>query len=154
VTSGTISGAGRFYMPDGIRPWPDQTVAWTLSLMAAMSKTQLQWFPELGLEPLAQQRVGTLSKGEAKRLNIALTLLSSQPVILLDEPFDGLDVRQTRNVMPLLRRCGRTLVLSIHQLTDAARICERVLLLDNGRVVAEGAPSALGDLEELFLAHT
>jgi ABC-2 type transport system ATP-binding protein len=55
--------------------------------------------------------------------------------------------------MALLRRCARTLVLSIHQLHDAARICDRVLLLSGGRVVAEGEPSELGDLEELFLAR-
>ena len=154
LTRGTVSGQPRFYMPDAIRPWPDQTVAWTLRLMASMAGRDFEWLPELDLAPLGDQRVASLSKGEVKRLNIALALLTSQPVLLLDEPFDGLDVRQTRAVMPLLRRCGRTLVLSIHQLTDAARICDRVLLLNQGRVVAVGTPAELGDLEELFLAHT
>jgi ABC-type multidrug transport system ATPase subunit len=87
-------------------------------------------------------------------MNVAMALLATHPILLLDEPFDGLDVRQTRNVMALLRRVGRTLIVSIHQLTDAAKICDRVLLLNEGRVVAEGTPSELGDLEELFLAHT
>ena len=154
LTRGTVSGEPRFYMPDAIRPWPDQTVAWTLRLMASMSGANFEWLPELDLAPLGDQRVASLSKGEVKRLNIALALLASQPVLLLDEPFDGLDVRQTLGVIPLLRRCGRTLVLSIHQLTDAARVCDRVLLLNQGRVVAEGTPAELGDLEELFLAHT
>ena len=154
LTRGTVSGEARFYMPDAIRPWPDQTVAWTLRLMASMAGGNFEWLPELDLAPLANQRVASLSKGEVKRLNIALALLASQPVLLLDEPFDGLDVRQTRGVIPLLRSCGRTLVLSIHQLTDAARICDRVLLLNQGRVVAEGTPAELGDLEELFLART
>ncbi len=154
MTRGAVTGAARFYMPDAIRPWPDQTVTWTLRLMAAMSGRAMEWLPELDLEPLAGQRVSSLSKGEVKRLNIALALLASQPIVLLDEPFDGLDVRQTRNVMPLLRRSTRTLVLSIHQLADAARICDRVLLLNEGRVVAEGTPGELGDLEELFLART
>jgi ABC-2 type transport system ATP-binding protein len=154
VTRGTIGGAARFYMPDAIRPWPDQTVAWTLRLTASMAGRTFEWLPELDLASLAQQRVASLSKGEVKRLNIALALLASQPLLLLDEPFDGLDVRQTRAVMALLRRCARTLVLSIHQLSDAARICDRVLLLDHGRVVAEGTPAELGDLEELFLAYT
>lgn len=154
VTRGAVTGAARFYMPDAIRPWPDQTVAWTLRLMASMSRQSMNWLPELDLEPLARQRVSSLSKGEVKRLNIALALLASQPIILLDEPFDGLDVRQTRNVMPLLRQSRRTLVLSIHQLADAARVCDRVLLLDQGRILADGTPSELGDLEELFLAHT
>jgi ABC-2 type transport system ATP-binding protein len=154
LARGIVTGEARFYMPDAIRPWPDQTVEWTLRLMAAMASRAMEWFPELDLEPLAHQRVASLSKGEVKRLNIALALLASQSIVLLDEPFDGLDVRQARRVMPLLRRSARTLVLSIHQLTDAARICDRVLLLDQGRVVAEGTPADLGDLEELFLAHT
>ena len=153
-TSGTISGADRFYVPDGIRPWPDQTVAWTLRFCAHMAGSDMRWFPELGLEPLASRRVSYLSKGETKRLNIAIGLLSTAAVTFIDEPFDGLDVRQTRSVIPLLRNSGRTLVLSIHQLSDAQRICDRVLLLNAGRVVAEGVTSALGDLEELFLART
>jgi ABC-2 type transport system ATP-binding protein len=153
-TAGSVRGAGVFYVPDAVRPWPDQTVAWTLEFVAAMSNRNVEWLPDLGLEPFAQQRVSTLSKGETKRLDIAIALLAEQAVVLLDEPFDGLDVRQTRMVIPLLRRSQRTLVLSIHQLSDAARVCDRVLLLDGGRVVAQGSPSELGDLEELFLART
>jgi ABC-2 type transport system ATP-binding protein len=122
--------------------------------MAKLSGGPLQWLPELDLERVARQRVASLSKGETKRLNVALALLAPQPVLMLDEPFDGLDVRQTRNVMALLRRFGRTLIVSIHQLTDAAKICDRVLLLNEGRVVAAGTPAELGDLEELFLART
>jgi ABC-2 type transport system ATP-binding protein len=151
VTHGKVSGAPRFYMPDAIRPWPEQTVAWTLR---TMSREPLVWLPELDLGRLARQRVSSLSKGETKRLNVAMALRAPQPLLLLDEPFDGLDVRQTRNVMGLLRRLERTLILSIHQLTDAAKICDRVILLDQGHVVASGTPRELGDLEELFLAHT
>ena len=154
VTRGTVAGVSRFYMPDAVRPWPDQTVAWTLELMAKLSGVALEWLPELDLERVAWQRVASLSKGETKRLNVALALLAPQPVLMLDEPFDGLDVRQTRNVMALLRRVERTLIVSIHQLTDAAKICDRVLLLNEGRVVAAGTPGELGDLEELFLART
>jgi ABC-2 type transport system ATP-binding protein len=154
VTRGTVAGVSRFYMPDAVRPWPDQTVAWTLGLMANVSGTAMEWLPELDLQRVAGQRVSSLSKGETKRLNVALALAAPHSVLMLDEPFDGLDVRQTRNVMSLLRRVQRTLVVSIHQLTDAAKICDRVLLLSAGRVVAEGTPHELGDLEELFLART
>lgn len=154
VTRGTVAGLPRFYMPDAVRPWPDQTVAWTLRLMANVSGAGMAWLPELDLERVAGQRVASLSKGETKRLNVALALLAAHPVLMLDEPFDGLDVRQTRNVMALLRRVQRTLVVSIHQLTDAAKFCDRVLLLSEGCVVAEGTPHELGDLEELFLART
>jgi ABC-2 type transport system ATP-binding protein len=155
TTHGSVAGESIFYMPDGIRPWPDQTVDWTLRLMTRMAgEAQAAAPEELDLERLRHQRVSSLSKGETKRLNVAMALLAPQPILFLDEPFDGLDVRQTRNVMALLRRAARTLVLSIHQLVDAARICDRVLLLDNGQVVASGTPATLGDLEELFLAHT
>ena len=60
---------------------------------------------------------------------LALGLLTSQPLLLLDEPFDGLDLRQTRDVMTMLRSNrsnGRTLLLSIHQLIDAERVCDRL----------------------------
>jgi ABC-2 type transport system ATP-binding protein len=84
---------------------------------------------------------------------------------LLDEPFDGLDLRQTRDVMTLLRdhsKAGRTLMLSIHQLVDAGRVCDRLVLLSAGKVVGEGSISELraranlpeGGVEEIFLALT
>ena len=82
----------------------------------------------------------------------------------MDEPFDGFDLRQTREVMNLLRDevvGGRTLVLSIHQLGDAQRICDRLVLLSGGRVMGVGTLAELTacarlptgtDLEEVFLA--
>jgi ABC-type multidrug transport system ATPase subunit len=96
---------------------------------------------------------------------LALGLLTSHPLLLLDEPFDGLDLRQTRDVMTLLRERatkGRTLMLSIHQLLDAGRACDRLVLLSAGRVVGEGTVSELrakanlseGGVEEIFLALT
>ena len=109
--------------------------------------------------------MATLSKGERKRVLLALGLLTSQPLLLLDEPFDGLDLRQTREVMTLLRRetgTGRTLFVSIHQLNDAAKVCDRLVLLNAGKRVAEGSLAELqtqakvtdGGLEEIFLALT
>jgi len=152
-----------FYVPDAIRPWPDQTVRWTLELMARMFGTRLDetLLNDLDLVALQHATVKSLSKGEAKRLDIAIGLAVPRTVLLLDEPFDGLDLRQTRQVMEVLRRDaanGRTLVLSIHQLNDAARVCDRFLLLDHGRSVAEGTldelTSGVGGLEEVFLAFT
>jgi ABC-2 type transport system ATP-binding protein len=152
-----------FYVPDAIRPWPDQTVRWTLELTARMFGTRLNesLLADLDLIALQHATVKSLSKGEAKRLDIAIGIAVPRPVLLLDEPFDGLDLRQTRQVMDVLRRDaanGRTLVLSIHQLSDAARACDRFLLLDHGRSVAEGTlnelTSGVGGLEEAFLALT
>jgi len=161
--SGKVDNDLLFYVPDAIRPWPDQTVRWTLELTARMFDTRLDetLLDDLDLVALQHATVRSLSKGEAKRLDIAIGLASPRTVLLLDEPFDGLDLRQTRQVMNVLRRDaakGRTLVLSIHQLSDAARACDRFLLLDHGKSVAEGTLDELtagtGGLEEVFLALT
>lgn len=158
-----------FFMPEGVRPWPDQAVGWALSFMAGIfGRTREERdavVSELSLERVLGARLRTLSKGEHRRALLAMALLTSQPVLLLDEPFDGLDLRQTRDVMAVLRSHatrGRTLVLSIHQLNDAARVCDRLILLSGGRVVGDGtldelsakANVAEGGLEEVFLALT
>lgn len=158
-----------FYMPDGILPWADQTVKWALRFFEKLyrgsgMKASLLTEP-LKLERLMKSRIGSLSKGERKRVLLALGLLTPQPLLMLDEPFDGLDLRQTRDVMSLLKdhaRRGRTLMLSIHQLVDAARVCDRLVLLSEGRVAGEGTIPELqvkaglteGGLEEVFLALT
>jgi ABC-2 type transport system ATP-binding protein len=158
-----------FYVPDGIRPWPGQTVSWVVELHRSIFRDARvhgeDLLTRLDLSELRSHRIGTLSKGEAKRLTILLGLISPQPILLLDEPFDGLDLRQTHRAMDLLRKVaasGRTLFLSIHQLNDAARMCDRFVLLSHGRVVGEGTLAELsaragvreGNLEEVFLALT
>lgn len=158
-----------FYMPDGIHPWAEQTVRWALGffekLYAQSAIKAASLIAPLNLEKLMRARIGSLSKGERKRVLLALGLLTPQPVLMLDEPFDGLDLRQTRDTMRLLKEHaarGRALVLSIHQLVDAARVCDRLVLLSAGRVVGVGSIPELraqanlpdGDLEEIFLALT
>lgn len=158
-----------FYMPDGILPWADQTVKWTLRFFEKLYRStdvEASSLAEpLKLERLMKSRIGSLSKGERKRFLLALGLLTPQPLLMLDEPFDGLDLRQTREVMSLLKdhaRRGRTLMLSIHQLVDAARVCDRLVLLSEGEVAGEGTIRELqakaglteGGLEEVFLALT
>jgi ABC-2 type transport system ATP-binding protein len=161
-----------YFMPDGIRPWADQTVAWALRFVGGLydvsDARRAEIIAALGIAPLLSSRTGELSKGEHRRVLLALGLSTSQPLLMLDEPFDGLDARQTRDVMSVLRREvgeGRTLFLSIHQLGDAARICDRFVLLNAGRTVGEGtleelrvsagiAESSGASLEEVFLALT
>ena len=110
-------------------------------------------------------RLGELSKGEHRRVMLAVGLLTPQPMLMLDEPFDGLDLRQTRDAMRVLRShalSGRTLFLSIHQLRDAELICDRLVLLSDGRIVGEGTLDELraraglagANLEEVFLELT
>jgi ABC-2 type transport system ATP-binding protein len=158
-----------FYLPDGITPWAQQTVGWALGFFARTyargDVTASELAETLKLGTLTSARVGSLSKGERKRVLLALALLTPHPLLMLDEPFDGLDLRQTRDVSALLRAHaagGRTLMLSIHQLVDAARVCDRLVLLSAGRVVGEGSLEELraraglraGGLEEVFLALT
>lgn len=161
--------AHMYFVPDGIRPWPDQTVDWVLHFTAGLHGASMDGVADvarvLALEPLLRERLGSLSKGEHRRVLTAVGLLTPQPLLLLDEPFDGLDLRQTREMMDVLRghvAAGRTLFLSIHQLIDAARICDRFVLLSAGQVRGEGTLDELravahiegGGLEEVFLALT
>jgi ABC-2 type transport system ATP-binding protein len=163
-----------FYLPDAIAPWPMESVCWaldfTIGFFGGRADLRAEVVASLALEPLLDRTMGTLSKGERKRALIAIGLLSPVPVLLADEPFDGLDLRQSRDVAATLRAHaarGRTLVLSIHQISDAARICDRFVLLSAGRVCGEGTLDELADdaishghapldrgLEEVFLALT
>ena len=158
-----------FYLPDAIKPWADQRLKWALAffggLYARSKKEVSETVGALGLEALKSSRIGSLSKGELKRTLLALGLLTRHQLLLLDEPFDGLDLRQARYVMALLKTHaseGRTLFLSIHQLVDASRVCDRVVLLSAGKVAGEGTLAELkaraglteGGLEEVFLALT
>jgi ABC-2 type transport system ATP-binding protein len=158
-----------FYLPDAITPWAEQTVKWVLGFFERIygqSHEKLTRLLEpLRLNELQKSRFANLSKGERKRVLLALGLLTPHPLLLLDEPFDGLDLRQTRDVMTLVRDetgTGRTLMLSIHQLVDAGRVCDRLVLLSDGLAVGEGTLPELkaqanlseGGLEEIFLALT
>jgi len=158
-----------FYLPDGILPWAEQTVSWALQFFEKLyrtSETKLSELIEpLRLDEIMEARLASLSKGERKRMLLALGLLTPHQLLLLDEPFDGLDLRQTRDVMTLLKdhtANGRTLMLSIHQLVDAGRVCDRLVLLSAGSVVGEGTILELraqaklpdGGVEEIFLALT
>jgi ABC-2 type transport system ATP-binding protein len=163
-----------FYLPDAIAPWPAQSVRWaldfTLGYFGGRTAMRADVIRRLDLEPLLDAAIGTLSKGQRKRALLAIGLLTPQAVLLADEPFDGLDLRQSRDVAQALReyaKSGRTLFLSIHQISEAARVCDRFVLLSGGRVCGEGTLDHLSsltssrgvvpatpDLEEVFLALT
>ena len=157
-----------FYVPEAISPYPDQRTLEVLKFFREAYRQPLSQLEQLvralDLEPALAKPVGTLSKGYRRRFLLALGLLAPRPVLLMDEPFDGFDLRQTREVMNLLRNeaaDGRTLVLSIHQLGDAQRVCDRLVLLSGGRVMGIGTLAELTvsarlpigrNLEEVFLA--
>lgn len=185
ATAGTVYHAQRplgvherasclFYLPDGIAPWPAQSVRWaldfTLGFFGGPVDRRDEVIRELDLSPLLDSAIGTLSKGQRKRALLGIGLLTPHQMLLADEPFDGLDLRQTRDMARVLRSHAtnsRTLFLSIHQINHAARVCDRFVLLSGGRVCGEGTLDELSaiqtgrggattpvDLEEVFLALT
>ena len=158
-----------FYVPESTIPYPAESVGRVLELFARLftggHERLASTIKALRLDPVMETRVGDLSKGYRRRLLIAVGLLAPQPLLIMDEPFDGLDLRQTREVIAVLRQTadvGRTLLLSIHQLVDAERVCDRFVLLSGGTVRGEGTLDALrglarvgqSGLEEVFLALT
>jgi ABC-type multidrug transport system ATPase subunit len=158
-----------FYLPDGVRPWDGQHVIRVLEFFASAFGPQSAKLDEVarsvGLKEVLGKHVSALSKGYARRLMLALALLTPHPVLLMDEPFDGFDIRQTREIMDLMRRVGaqgRTFTLAIHQLADAERVCDRFILLADGRVCGVGSLDDLrrcinqptARLEDVFLALT
>jgi ABC-2 type transport system ATP-binding protein len=109
-----------------------------------------------------------LSRGQQQKVAIARSLLTSPSLLLMDEPTTGLDPRSKREVQGFVRdirlQSGVTVLLSTHDLEEAERLCDRVVILDRGRILAEGTPAALraahgvsGDgssLEDVFLRLT
>jgi len=167
-----------FYLPDGIAPWPSQTVRWALDFVQRFFQGSIKYptpstaevIEQLDLAVILDSTIASLSKGQRKRALLAIGLLIPRPILLADEPFEGLDLRQSRDVARTLRAhaaAGRTMFLSIHQIRDAARVCDRFVLLSGGRICGEGTlpelsglaaarsgAAASDDLEEVFLALT
>ena len=158
-----------FYLPDGVRPYQDQLTAEVISFFAGVYRRSAAEIDavltSLGLKSVLHKRVHALSKGYNRRLLLALGLLTPHELVLMDEPFDGFDLRQTRDIIGVLRRHaerGRTFVLAIHQLADAERVCDRFVLLAGGQVRGLGTLDELraatslpsGSLEDIFLALT
>ncbi len=107
----------------------------------------------LELAPLAGRDVATLSGGERQRAVLARALAQSTRVVVLDEPTTGLDLRHQVTLLELLRaevaECGLCVVATLHDLTLAAQFADRLVLLDRGRIVLDGAPRDVVRDEEL-----
>lgn len=97
------------------------------------------------LTEVAGQVIGTLSKGYRQRVGLAAAILHRPKVLVLDEPTVGLDPRQIVAIRELIRELGRrhTILLSTHILPEVELLCDRVLIIDRGRIVGEGTPEAL-----------
>jgi ABC-2 type transport system ATP-binding protein len=117
----------------------------------------------VGLTEKADTREDRLSGGQAQRLSIACALVHDPELVFLDEPTTGLDPQARRNLWDLLRAInheGRTVVLTTHYMDEAEALCDRVAVMDRGRVLRVGAPAELiaelgaASLEDVFLQLT
>src|SRR4029077_7376981 len=100
----------------------------------------------LSLEEKRNARVGKLSGGQKQRLAVACALVGDPEVLFLDEPTSGLDPQSRRQLWELIERFkadGRTVLLTTHYMDEAQRLCDRVAIIDKGRVIALGTPREL-----------
>ncbi len=97
------------------------------------------------LEPVRHQSVDTLSKGYRHRTCFAQSIIHDPEVLILDEPTDGLDPNQKQEIRQLIRRMGETkaIIFSTHILEEVEASCTRAIIIDRGRVIADGAPAEL-----------
>jgi cobalt/nickel transport system ATP-binding protein len=107
----------------------------------------------VGAEALAARPVHHLSEGEKRSVAIAGVLAMRPAMILYDEPSAGLDIRSRRRLIPLLQESAPTMLIASHDLELMLEVCTRVVLLDEGRIVADGAPRAIMGDEALMAAH-
>jgi ABC-2 type transport system ATP-binding protein len=152
------------FLPEGAPTYPEMTVTGFLAFAGrirgfkggelddrvahAMLLTQL--------EGVRLQPIETLSKGFKRRVGLAQALLHDPPVLVLDEPTDGLDPNQKHEVRALIRRMApaKAIVISTHILEEVGAVCTRAIIIANGRVVVDAPPSVLEEqgrsLEEVF----
>jgi ABC-2 type transport system ATP-binding protein len=114
-----------------------------------------------GIEKAADRRAGTFSVGMSQRLGIAAALLGDPPVLLLDEPVNGLDpdgIRWIRNLLKNLAAQGRTMLVSSHPISEIARTADAVIVIGQGRLLAQTTVAQLSarssSLEEAFFQLT
>ncbi|MDA8250728.1 MAG: ABC transporter ATP-binding protein [Rhodospirillales bacterium] len=158
------------FLPEGAPTYPEMTVEGFLRFVARIrgyGGRELRERVEraLGLTTLRGVRlqpVETLSKGFKRRVGLAQALLHDPPVLVLDEPTDGLDPNQKHEVRTLIQRMApeKAIVISTHILEEVDAVCSRAIIIANGRVVADATPAELarrhpsGRLEDMFRAIT
>ena len=101
---------------------------------------------EVELTEKAHARVGTLSGGQKQRLAVACALVGDPELLFLDEPTTGLDLQSRRQVWDIVnafKAGGRTVLLTTHYMDEAEKLCDRVAIVDHGRIIAEGSPMHL-----------
>ncbi|MCK5807431.1 ABC transporter ATP-binding protein [bacterium] len=152
------------YMPEHLDLYPD----WYLSDFIDFIKETTQYknddlLEKLGLVSVKNKKIAHLSKGYRQRLKLFVALSNSKPIVVLDEPFDGFDPIQLETMLEVIKKekgNNRSFLISIHQLSDAEKICDYFVLLSEGLVVTQGGIEELrqqfgsenATLEQIFMA--
>lgn len=141
------------YLPEGAPLYRDMTPVQFLRFLAhahGLSKTDSKTAVErvvadARIANVVDKPISTLSKGYRRRVGLAGAILHDPPVLLLDEPTDGLDPIQKRAVRALITRMAqdKAIMISTHTLEEVPAMCSRVIIVDHGRVVADDTPAAL-----------
>jgi len=139
------------YLPETVPLYDDMTVSDYLRFMADLrhlpdsEERAFESLELVGLEKRAEGYIGNLSKGMRQRVGLAQALIHRPEVLILDEPTIGLDPGQVVEVRRIIREIGkeRTVLLSTHILSEAQNICDRVLIINKGKIVAEDTPENL-----------
>ncbi len=158
------------FLPEGAPTYPDMTVTGFLRFVAAIrgyngGEAADRVEHAIGLtqlESVRLQPVETLSKGFKRRVGLAQSMLHDPPVLVLDEPTDGLDPNQKHEVRALIARMApeKAIVISTHILEEVGALCTRAIIIAHGRIVADGTPAELearhpsGKLDDVFRAIT
>jgi ABC-2 type transport system ATP-binding protein len=149
-----LASTGIGYCPQADPLWPDLTATEHLQIVGGLhglasaeaAARAAELLDRVDLTPHASKQASTLSGGMRRRLSVATALVHRPRLLLLDEPFAGLDAAQTARLEALLREeaaAGAAVVVATHDLGQAARIADRLLLLDEGRLLHDGTLEAL-----------
>jgi ABC-2 type transport system ATP-binding protein len=146
------------YLPESAPVYLDMGVIEYLEFVAGMrgippsehSRRIRNMVEVCGLGPVLQKDIGQLSKGFRQRVGLAATLIHDPEVLVLDEPTTGLDPNQIIEIRELIRHIGRekTVILSTHILPEVEATCSRVLIINEGRIVAQGTTAELTRMAE------
>ena len=141
------------YLPEGAPAYPDMTPKSYLAFIASVRGLEGerrracldQVIERMGLGPVLHQPIDTLSKGYKRRVGLAQAILHDPPVLILDEPTDGLDPNQKHEVRSLISEMAaeKAIVISTHILEEVEAVCTRAIIIAEGRIVADGTPQEL-----------
>ena len=141
------------YMPEGVPLYTDLTVKEFVTYMAELRKVERKLkkekvqevLKETGLDGMQNKLIKNLSRGQKQRVSLAGTLVAGPKILILDEPTVGLDPKQITEIRSLIKNLGKkhTVILSSHILSEVSQICDRVIIINNGKIVAVDTPENL-----------